>query len=361
MKVLHCINSPHIGGIERLVIELAIAQKKQGIEVSIMLDTRKGQYYEYLLNQDIPLLDSGIKGGFDFNFRTYKNLQRQFQHFDLLHLHSFSSIRSLAAKASKIKTIYTIHGLSKGIRKENGLKIFARETFKKHLLNKVDVLVANSQYTLSLAKEHYGLLKVKSLIILNGIKLPGNTIEHNETNSVFTIGLVSRFTSRKRIDRLVNAFEQYKLKNGQGKLVLVGDGTTFAAIKKQVSHSKYLKDIRLTGYKENVQDYYKKFDVLVFPSEAEPFGLVGVEAYIHGKPVLAFSDSGGLKEVIKPLEPENIVDNEEQLANRMLFYEQHQNMVMDKAKDRINYAKINFSIKRMERNYYDIYKTLMVI
>ena len=45
----------------------------------------------------------------------------------------------------------------------------------------------------------------------------------------------------------------------------------------------------------------------------------------------------------------------------MLFYEQHQNMVMDKAKDRINYAKINFSIKRMERNYYDIYKTLMVI
>ena len=361
MKVLHCINSPHIGGIERLVIELAIAQKKQGIEVSIMLDTRKGQYYEYLLNQDIPLLDSGIKGGFDFNFRTYKNLQRQFQHFDLLHLHSFSSIRSLAVKASKIKTIYTIHGLSKGIRKENGLKIFARETFKKHLLNKVDVLVANSQYTLSLAKEHYGLLKVKSLIILNGIKLPGNTIEHNETNSVFTIGLVSRFTSRKRIDRLVNAFEQYKLKNGQGKLVLVGDGTTFAAIKKQVSHSKYLKDIRLTGYKENVQDYYKKFDVLVFPSEAEPFGLVGVEAYIHGKPVLAFSDSGGLKEVIKPLEPENIVDNEEQLANRMLFYEQHQNMVMDKAKDRINYAKINFSIKRMERNYYDIYKTLMVI
>ena len=250
MKVLHCINSPHIGGIERLVIELAIAQKKQGIEVSIMLDTCKGQYYEYLLNQDIPLLNSGIKGGFDFNFRTYNNLQRQFKQFDLLHLHSFSSIRSLAAKASKIKTIYTIHGLSKRIRKENMFKFFVRETFKKHLLNKVDVLVANSQYTLSLAKEHYGLFKVKSLIILNGIKLPDNTIEHNETNTVFTIGLVSRFTSRKRIDRLVNAFEQYKLKNGQGKLVLVGNGTTFAAIKKQVSHSKYLKDIRLTGYKE---------------------------------------------------------------------------------------------------------------
>jgi len=359
MKIVHCINSPHIGGIERLVIELAIAQKKQGIEVSIMLDTRKGQYYEYLLNQDIPLLDSGIKGGFDFNFRTYKNLQRQFQHFDLLHLHSFSSIRSLAVKASKIKTIYTIHGLSKGIRKENGLKIFARETFKKHLLNKVDVLVANSQYTLSLAKEHYGLLKVKSLIILNGIKLPGNTIEHNETNSVFTIGLVSRFTSRKRIDRLVNAFEQYKLKNGQGKLVLVGDGTTFAAIKKQVSHSKYLKDIRLTGYKENVQDYYKKFDVLVFPSEAEPFGLVGVEAYIHGKPVLAFSDSGGLKEVIKPLEPENIVNSEAELAERLLWLSKHKAEISEGSSKRVTYAQNNFSIERMEREYFNVYKNLI--
>ena len=54
-------------------------------------------------------------------------------------------------------------------------------------------------------------------------------------------------------------------------------------------------------------DYYKSFDVCVFPAEQEPFGLVGVEAYLNGKVVLAFSDSGGLKEIIEPFEPELIV------------------------------------------------------
>ena len=231
-----------------------------------------------------------------------------------------------------------------------------RETFKNHFLNRVDVLVANSQYTLSAVKVHYGLAKVNSLVILNGITLPDSMIQHYE--KVFTIGLVSRFTSSKRIDRLVGAFERYKLKNGQGNLVLVGDGPTFNAIKMKVGYSNYSDNIILTGYKDNVQDYYEKFDVCVFPSEGEGFGLVGVEAYMHGKPVLAFSDSGGLKEVIEPLEPENIVENEEQLVNRMLFYEQHQNFIVDKAKDRINYAKNNFSIERMERDYYRVYTTL---
>ena len=201
--------------------------------------------------------------------------------------------------------------------------------------------------------------KVKSLIVLNGIKLPNISIEQNENNIQFTIGLVSRFTSRKRIDHLLSAFEHYKFKNGKGKLVLVGDGITFPAIKNKVSNSKYSKDIKLTGYKENVQDYYKTFDICVFPSEAEPFGLVAVESYIHGKPVLVFSDSGGLKEVIEPLEPKNIVNNEDQLAERILFYEQHQNIIEDKSKTRIDYAKNNFSIERMERDYYEIYKKLI--
>ena len=122
MKLVHCINSPHIGGIERLVIELAIAQKRQGIEVSIMLDTRKGQYAEYLLAQNIPILDSGIKGGFDMSWAKFKNLKVEFNKFQIIHLHSFSPIRSMAAKASNAKVIYTIHGLSKGVRFENKIK-----------------------------------------------------------------------------------------------------------------------------------------------------------------------------------------------------------------------------------------------
>ncbi len=105
MKLLHCLSSPGIGGIERLVIELAIVQFQSGIDVSIMLDTTKGAYYDYLTKQKIPLLESKIKGGFDFNSNTYKQLRQKFKGFDIVHLHSFSPIQLAAAKHSKTKIV----------------------------------------------------------------------------------------------------------------------------------------------------------------------------------------------------------------------------------------------------------------
>ena len=124
-----------------------------------MLDKRNGQYYEYLLKQNIPLLDSGIKSALEFSPTIYLNLKEQFNNYDIIHLHSFSTIRSLAAIKSKAKIVYTIHGLSKGVRKDYMLKYFLRESLKKYFLNKVDVFVANSKYTLSLAKKALWAIK----------------------------------------------------------------------------------------------------------------------------------------------------------------------------------------------------------
>ncbi|MDD7886239.1 glycosyltransferase family 4 protein [Flavivirga sp. 57AJ16] len=358
MKVLHCINSPQIGGIERLVIDLAIEQKKQGIEVAIILDTREGQYYEYLLNQNIPILDSGIKNGFCLNYKTFKQLKRSFKAFQIIHLHNFSFMRSIAAKYSKVKTIYTVHGLSKEVRKESVLKYFIRELVKKRLLNTVSIVIANSHFTLGLAKKHYGLEKVKNQVILNGIRLADYSLNTVSGTSEFTIGLVSRFTERKRIDRLILAFKAYKKKGGLGKLILVGGGFEFNRIQNMVNNFNIEDSVKLLGYKKDVAAYYNDFDVVVYPSENEPFGLAAVEAYLHGKPVIVFKDSGGLKEVVAPLEPENIVLNKEELVNRLLFYVQHRDQITATASKRINYAKENFGIERMERDYYSLYKNI---
>ena len=360
MKVLHCLNSPHIGGIERLVIELAIAQTNMGIAVSVMLDIRKGQYYDYLKAQKIPILDSHIHGGYDINPSTYFYLKKQFNGFDLIHLHSFSIIRSWAAYKSNAKVVYTLHGLSKGIRRENILKYKLREFIKTFLINRVDILIANSNYTLELAKMHYGLHDVSKETILNGIKLPSSSSLRNNENKLFTVGLVSRFTERKRIDRLINAFNLFKNKGGIGKLVLLGDGVTYSKIEEMVYISEFKSNIELLGYKNNVEDYYQDFDICVFPSQNEPFGLVAVEAYLHGKSVLAFSDSGGLKEVIKPIEPENIVDNEEALASSLLYWSQNTSQLASGSEKRMAYAQKNFSVTRMANDYKTIYDQISI-
>jgi glycosyltransferase involved in cell wall biosynthesis len=363
MKILHCINSPSIGGIERLVIDLAVSQKERGSDVSIMLGTLEGQYYEYLIKQDIELLESNIKNGFDFSIKTYNKVLAVFNTFDIIHLHNFSVIRNASALRSKAKVIYTIHGLSKGIRKENRIKYFIREALKGFFLNRVDVIVANSNYTLALAKQHYSLKTIRSLTILNGVKRYNIIANHKESSisspEIFTVGLVSRFTNRKRIDRLLKAFRLFLDSGNKGKLTLVGDGETFSEMNQLVKDLVIEDFVEFVGYKNNVADYYKEFDVLVFPSEKEPFGLVAVEAYFNGKPVLAFNDSGGLKEVVEPLEPKNIVNNESELAERLAYFSLNIDSIKENAKERIEYAKMNFSNEKMETDYFELYQELV--
>ncbi|MFT7049605.1 MAG: glycosyltransferase involved in cell wall biosynthesis [Psychroserpens sp.] len=360
MKILHCINSPNIGGIERLVIELAIEQKRQGIDVSILLNTEKGQYFEYLLTQNIPILESGIKGGLDISVTTCKALRKKFNTFQIIHLHSFSPIRNMAAKVSKAKVVYTIHGLSKDVRKENVVKYAFREAIKKRWLNKVDYFIANSESTLSKAKLHYGLEKTRHKAILNGISIKSlSPTDLLDRETEFTIGMVSRFTPRKRIERLLNAFDLFLKKGLNGRLILVGDGINFNDIKQQVELMNLEHVVDFVGYTNDVNGYYKQFHICVQPSDNEGFGLVAVEAYLHGLPMLAFNDSGGLMEVVAPLEPNNIVKNEVELAERLSYYFHNKQLIADNSKSRIAYATKNFCIERMERDYFEIYQELV--
>ena len=358
MKLLHCLNSPKIGGIERLVIDLAKEQKSNGIDVTIMLDTKDGQYYNDIIENKINVVMSNVTGGFVINPFKLQSLKRVFKCFDIIHFHHYSLIKSLAGLSSN--TVYTIHGLSKGIRKENKIKYYLREATKKFFLNRVDYFIANSKYTLLMAKKHYGLDTVTSHFILNGINIESNEkLNLKSANIGLTVGLVSRFVRRKRIDRLIIAFKYFVESGGSGELVLVGDGDTFEYVNKLITSEGLNNRVKLLGYKSNVTEFYEKFDVCVFPSEKEPFGLVAVEAYLSGKPVIVFSDSGGLKEIIEQIEPENIVDDERALANRLLHYSDNKHLIFEKADERVSYAKNNFSIQRMANEYSDVYKSIL--
>ena len=357
MKIIHCLNSANIGGIERLVIDLAIVQNSAGLEVAVMFDKMEGLFLETLRIQGIPVFHSKIKSGFDFNKNTIRNLRSIFQNFDIVHLHNFSNLRSRAAVNNK--TVYTMHGLSKGIRKEHFFKYHFREIIKKYYLNRVNYFIANSEHTLSSAKKHYSLKNIPKKVILNGIPNSDLSNDQNTLNQEFTIGMVSRFIVRKRIERLINAFELFIKNGGKGKLQLIGDGETFDSIQALVNQKQLSEKVEMLGYKMNVHDFYETFDVVAHPSDNEGFGLIALEAYIHGKPILAFSDSGGLVEIIRPLEQENVVDNELQFANRLIEMSTKRSELFLESDRRKKYVIDNFSIERMEREYFLIYQELL--
>jgi glycosyltransferase involved in cell wall biosynthesis len=99
----------------------------------------------------------------------------------------------------------------------------------------------------------------------------------------------------KGIDYLLTAFGQ--LERGP-RLVVAGDGPARAWLEEKARDEGLAERVHFTGWLDGAEldALYADASVVLFPSVwDEPFGLVGLEAMSHGKPVVAF-DVGGVRE-----------------------------------------------------------------
>ena len=94
---------------------------------------------------------------------------------------------------------------------------------------------------------------------------------------------VGRVSPEKGLDKLVDLQDDYLL-------VIVGDGPYMSEAKKLLPRAKFI------GYQQGqaLIDWYYQADVFVFPSSADTFGLVIIEAIAQGTPVAAFPVQGPL-------------------------------------------------------------------
>ena len=95
------------------------------------------------------------------------------------------------------------------------------------------------------------------------------------------IGFVGRISNEKNIAILMAAFK--KLPDQKNlHLLMVGDGNP-----RLVRDLKALENCTVTGFVDNVEDYYKAMDIFVMPSLTETTSLATLEAMSTGLPVIA--------------------------------------------------------------------------
>lgn len=137
---------------------------------------------------------------------------------------------------------------------------------------------------------------------------------------------VGRIAPEKRLDILLDAFERIRREAPRRTgLVLVGDGPMRRRIER-----RNLDGVHLTGYRrgEALAAAYASADAFVFPSDAETFGNVVMEAFASGLPVITVNE-GGVKDLVQPgvtgtlvpaRDPEALADATlEALADRSLL------------------------------------------
>jgi glycosyltransferase involved in cell wall biosynthesis len=227
------------------------------------------------------------------------------------------------AKARNTKTVLSVHGFipielmfdkTEGFVVNNLAALYSPRIYRF-----VDKIVVNSRYMLRSIISYYGIDSGKIVVIPNGVNLRRFS---NQEKRIKLLGDPSilyfgGLTMRKGVDILIRAVAKAKEDIPGIKLHVVGAGNS-ECLKKLSMRERLGDQVVFWGPADSgiAPQFFKGADICVFPSRYEPFGIVILEAFASGKPVIA-SRVGGIPEtvsdgenglLVKPNDPDALSD-----------------------------------------------------
>ncbi len=361
LKVVHVVWSAALGGIDTVVSALVKEQLATGtISPALLIAKKTPVIPPHWTTAGIPVTVAGFKAGFRYSTSARQRCDIAFASADIIHIHSFNPVIASAAIASGKKIVYTEHGnFGFGRRRTIGDRISAI-LLKRFLNRSVSLLTFNSLFSGSVSEQRYGLEKVRKEVIYNGCPpLPDPLPEYQSSAinlSAIQIVTVGRLALVKRFNRLISAFAVADNKALQ--LIITGDGPLRSTLQEQVQKTGIEKQVVFTGAQPSIA-MFRHADICVFPSTSEAFGLVAIEAWQLGKPVVVFSDGGGLAELTSQIEPALVMENEQALIS---FFRQLEGQIGALQSESLQTKRKAFAARftsaRMAERFNELYSTL---
>lgn len=212
---------------------------------------------------------------------------------DILHAHYASSYGLLGVLSGFHPLVLSVWGSDIYCFPKTS---FVHKRLLKIILDKCDYLLSTSN---SMARETHKYTDRLIEITPFGIDtelFSRHVSSHND--NVFTIGCTKSHLPIYGIDFLIRAFAMVR-ENIDARLVLVGDGPSNSDLKELARRLGLSEYVVFEGKKkiEELPLYYSMFDVAVFLSKSESFGVVALEAMGCKCPVVV-SNTDGFVEVV---------------------------------------------------------------
>lgn len=156
------------------------------------------------------------------------------------------------------------------------------------------VVIAVSQFTASLAQQHY---LVTPRVIPNGIAIDERK-KVDSVNHPAEIVFAGRFVPQKNIPAILDILNS--VRELDWHCDLIGDGPLFQWTKAEVERLGLGNKITLTGWLtvEEVEQYLNKSDILLMPSLSEGLPVVGLQALSRGLAIIA-TNVGGFNDLVE--------------------------------------------------------------
>lgn len=259
---------------------------------------------------DIEIATAGI-GEEKWDSRYLKSQLKNIP-YTLLHFSPRSAL-TLYQKAKSADCIHFIHGFAgqdilmviikfltgrkilvghhAPIFHKSGLHNFYMRLVSRYLLKQFDAHMTLNAKDKAFLEKNWGITHVQ--FIPSGIQIERFLVLPKKRHAQLNFLTVGIYRNQKGIDLLLEAIEMFnkRIPNNQAKFKFVGSGELESLVNNTAKKHSNVFNLHYIKY-EDMPRVYEESDVYVLPSREEPFGLVLIEAWASGIPVLATKTDG---------------------------------------------------------------------
>lgn len=162
---------------------------------------------------------------------------------------------------------------------------------------KADAFFCISEHIRRLIAAALGTQEAQPLFVIpNMIQVPaGLTFAPQPYHSPPVLGILSRLVPYKGIDVFIEALTVLRAKGLLFRVVIGGDGEAGESLQRQVRELGLEQEVRFVGWVKDNADFFAGIDIFCLPSIHEPFGIVILEAFLYGRPLVTTDADGPLE------------------------------------------------------------------
>ncbi|AUZ06093.1 MULTISPECIES: glycosyltransferase family 4 protein [Vitreoscilla] len=159
--------------------------------------------------------------------------------------------------------------------------------------------VAVSHAAKRMLQLHHGVTKPITIVTNTALEQPAVQTEARAfpAQRRLILGAAGRLVSRKNLMVLIAAVAALKQQGIEVGLDIAGNGPQKEVLQQLIEQWGVQEQVRLLDYVQDMKRFYAQIDLFVCPSIWESYGLVAIEAFAHGLPVIGAA-SDGLVEVV---------------------------------------------------------------
>lgn len=354
-KIVFILPSICIGGAEKVVVDLLLEIKKQGLigELVVLGNHSDNEFTLMLENEGVKITYCNVNGR--VSITNYKKVSAVLKDIgpSFLNVHLDKRYSLLWSLLNRCKVAYTVH--SAPYRINDSITKFFLKTLSKLGLLKV---IAVSDAIAIQMTEVFRLPQSIVTSIINPVTFSKKRLDDVLSENIKFVS-VARLTAIKNQKFLVDAFCKAHEKVKNIFLEIAGSGEEYDNLDKQIKDNKAERYIKLVGEVKDVEGFLEDKDVFLLTSISEALPVSILEAMAMGLPIIS-SNVGGISEIVTDNGILFESGDEEQFINSVLLLATDKEQRKKMACKSLNYAT-KYSIDKVLKKYLRVFGELIYV